>query len=255
MKFGTGYLPDPKDTRDKDISLLLSAGAPGDPIDLSKYLPPAYNQGRTSSCVGQSGSGAIYTRWGAMGYTDLRIPSASWLYSIGRMTHRSATSDKGAYIRGMCKAARQFGICPDDEMPFSVGQINEYPEPSAFRAAYDQKSVGGYYRIYDAGEKRIEAIKTALDRGYPVVYGLQIDESWYDYSAGEVLDVPDVSIGGHATFLYDYASADGGIFFGQNSWGSRWGDSGRYRIKQEALAGNAARDIWAIDTVPEDSGT
>ncbi len=256
MKFGTGYLPDPTDDRDRNISDLLSAAPPAGPkIDLEQFLPGAYNQRSTSSCVGQSGSGAIYTRAGAMGHKDRRIPSASWLYDIGRMTHGAMRKDSGTYIRGMCKAARQFGICPEESMPFRVGKINEYPRPKHFRDAYDQRSVSGYYRIYDSGQDRLKAIKTALDRGYPVVYGLRIDENWYDYSAGEVLGVPDVSIGGHATFLYGYSEADGGIFLGQNSWGTSWGDNGRYRIKQDAVAGSHARDIWAIDTVPEDSGT
>jgi C1A family cysteine protease len=203
--------------------------------------------------VGQAGSGAIYTRWGAQGVTSPRKPSPLWLYSIARATHDAEESDEGTYIRGMCQAMNVLGIAPEEDMPFDDAKVNRRPAWKAIRAAYDQRWLNGYYKIWDAGEDRLRRIKAAIDLGYPVVYGQQIDKEWFDYSGG-ILSKNTESAGGHATFLYDYNDTDD-CFMGQNSWGPSWGEEGRYRIKQGLLSGLLANDIWVFETVPRDSGT
>jgi len=254
VSFKTGWLPEPSDARDRHIDVLLSTKAPlASRPKLEDFLPSPYNQGSTSSCVGNAGAGAIFTRRGAQGTPSVRRPSAAWLYSIARATHDAEEIDDGTHIRGMFQAVKVLGIAPEEDMPLVASKVNQRPVWKAIRAAYDQRWLDGYYKIWDGGADRLTRIKAAIDLGYPVVYGLQIDKEWFDYSGG-ILSKNVESVGGHATFLYDYNDVDN-CFLGQNSWGHSWGEEGRYRIKQDLVAGLLASDIWVSETVPEDSGT
>jgi C1A family cysteine protease len=218
---------------------------------MEAHLPAPYNQVGTSSCTGQSSSGAIYTSWGAQGIKDRRIPSQLWLYDIGRAVTNTETVDEGTYIRDVFKAAKVLGVAPATVWPFVEAKVNERPDWATFRAAYDQRSLKGYYRINSVGAARILDIKRALAANHPIVYGLEIDAKWFDYKGG-LLDESKVIIGGHAMFLYGHYKDE--FFWGQNSWGPGWGEHGRYRIKQSAVANALASDLWVIDA-PHDSGT
>jgi len=35
-----------------------------------------------------------------------------------------------------------------------------------------------------------------------------------------------------------------GLFVGENSWGSRWGDDGFYLMDPAAIAADGSRDFW-----------
>jgi len=251
---GVGWKKDLADANDLDIGRLgaISGITIPESTDMEAHTPPPYDQKSTSSCVGQSASGAIYTRWGVQGATNRRIPSASWLYSIGRAVTNTETQDEGTYIRDCFKATKILGISPETSMPFNVAKINERPDWAAMRAAYDQRSLNGYYRINTTGALLVLDIKKALAAGHPVVYGLNITEEWFDYTGGIISHVGNKA-GGHATFIMGHYKDD--WFKGQNSWGDGWGENGRYRIKQSAIASVDASDFWVINTAPVDSRT
>lgn len=254
MIYRTGWRQDPPDTRDRSSELLLRSGGPlGASASLEAFLPPILNQQSTQSCVGQAGAGAIFTRWKAQGSKNTRLPSPLWLYSLARSTHDAEEEDRGTYIRGLFKACSKMGIAPEEVMPFEVSKVNVRPSWGAVRTAYDQRWLQGYYRIWGSGQERISRIKQALAKGYPVLYGMAIDDDWYSYHGGILQDTVK-SEGGHATFLYGY-NDDEGTFLGQNSWGRAWGEEGRYRITQEAIGGKFASDFWVFEAVPKDSRT
>ena len=251
---GTGWKKDLPDVNDKPITKMGAIQAITtipEQTNMEEHLPTPYNQGGSSSCTGQSASGAIYTSWGAQAAINRRIPSTRWLYSIGRGVTGTEEVDEGTYIRDVFKAAKILGVAPATVWPFSVEKVNERPDWATFRAAHDQKTLNGYYRIATVGAARILDIKRALAANHPVVFGLEIDAKWFDYTGG-LLDEAKVIEGGHAMFLYGHFKDE--FFWGQNSWGPGWGENGRYRIKQSALASILASDFWVIDA-PHDSGT
>lgn len=265
-----GWLQDAPDSRDRNITQLLSAtyaalpqmkGYIAERVNLQDALPTPLDQGPTSACVGKSIKGAIATRRKLLGMNNPkipreqweRLPSSRWPYWGGRTTHNAETLDGGTHIRGACRAMAFLGVCPEDIMPFIPEEINTPPSWNAFRAAYDQRWVQGYYRVLTSGEERIKEMKQALTAGFPIVFGMQVDSSWIGYNSG-VIERSDTSkiIGGHATFLYGYQD---GVFLGQNSWGAGWGLAGRYQLREAALTDSHVADITVIETPPFDTGT
>ena len=255
MNYGFGYREDPPDPRDLNIKdLLASLPKVGEATEINweEYLPPAFNQVNTSSCVGQSWSGAIKSAWNRDGHHDLEPPSQASIYALGRTVgdDDGILEDTGTYIRDAAKAMRHYGICPSSKWPFKVSKINAIPSWKALRAAYDQRWITGYYRIYSLGSKRLEELKQALRQGYFPVFGTSVAQNFMDYQGnGEVIQLPSGGwLGGHAMFLYGFYQDD--FFNGQNSWGPYWGDAGRYRISMEYLASPRTRDLWVVKTAP-----
>jgi C1A family cysteine protease len=114
----------------------------------------------------------------------------------------------------------------------------------ALREAYFHK-ISAYYRITNMGGDRVTSVIDALRAHHPVVYGTDVGDNWLDYRAGQVLQRSDTPVGGHATHLVGWDERLG-VFIGENSWGTRWGDNGWYLIAPEAIADPSSRDFWVI---------
>jgi C1A family cysteine protease len=88
---------------------------------------------------------------------------------------------------------------------------------------------GEYFKIFDTGDQRIKAIKSALLEGYPVVFGTRIARSFTANVGPAVIDVPhgEDLIGGHAMTIVGYKQSGGrDLFLVKNSWGTDWRESG-----------------------------
>lgn len=253
MNYGFGYREDPPDPRDLNIKDLLSSlpkVGEATEINWEEHLPPAFDQLNTSSCVANGWSGAIKSAWNRDGHHVLEQPSRAAIYALARTTHDDEIEDTGTYIRAAAKAMRHYGFCPSSKWPFKVSKINVVPSWKALRAAYDQRWITGYYRLYSLGAARIEELKQALRQGFFPVFGTAVAQNFLDYQGGEdIIQLPTGGwLGGHAMFLYGFYRDD--FFLGQNSWGPYWGNSGRYRISLEYLASVRTRDLWVVKTAP-----
>lgn len=255
-----GWRPDPRDFRDRKVSELLKGVATfGDQADWEDHCPPVKDQNQTSSCVGQSGAGAFSTIAAINGHDW--DASSLFNYFIARYLHQSHYKDAGTGLRYLFKAAQFYGVCPEKDWPFDPDdhaswstflkeRVNHDPDWNAYRKAADQKWLEGYYRIDSTGDTRIEEMKQALYEKGVIVFGMDVGKAFEDYSGG-ILDDPGPRKGGHAMFLHGYYRND--WWKGQNSWGVRWGDHGRFRLTQRTA--HRMRDIWVIKHTPAYSGT
>ena len=97
--------------------------------------------------------------------------------------------------------------------------------------------LGGYVKIFDKGDAKVDAIKKALASGNPVVVGLRApptfcnaEQAWRPYE--EFSDSYD----GQAVCIVGYDdNLIGGSIEIVNSWGSRWGNNGFTRIRYTDL--------------------
>jgi len=162
--YAIGYMPDDDypDERDKDSKELLTAIEVADSEYLTRWVVKVLNQKNLGSCVSNSGVQAL--RMSQYRQTGEIPPLASRLFGYynPRTYHDATDADRGTYIRFFFKALNKFGFCPESKMPYDTSKWADKPDFGVYRAAFDQKDPTDYYRIYETGDERVEAIKRAI---------------------------------------------------------------------------------------------
>lgn len=261
-----GHLPDPDDDKYWSFGAQLRphlAPSPGD-ADLRPYSSPRQDQGDTNTCVAQATVKALENlerqhlcqqrgispdRLGPDDHHNLSVLALYYLCRE-RMNPPTVHEDSGTYPALACECLRAFGVCTEAAWPYDPAKLLRAPSVMALRDAYVHK-VSAYYRITETGAARVQSVLDALRSNYPVVYGTNIGNNWRNYKAGQVLQLPAASLGGHATHLVGWDNR-AGAFIGENSWGADWGDDGFYWLAPEVIADASSRDFWVITGTWED---
>lgn len=158
-------------------------------------------------------------------------------------------NDTGASIRDIFKAVNKFGICKESLWPYRIENFREQPTQEAFKDGLEHQSIV-YERIYPVTK---DSIKDALNRGFPVVYGKLLYESFMSQSVAlsGIVPVPnkcrEEQVGGHAMAMFDY-QPDGVVEL--NSWGDSWGKNGTCLVPWEyVLDPKLCFDFWVFYVV------
>ena len=253
MTHGLGYLVDKPDDRDKDISLLLGTSdeEPPDHWMENNHLVDGIEGQTGEACVGFSSSKGVQTRWNIIaGEVGASMPSPGFVWFNSRKQHGAELRNSGTYIRLALREMNKIGICPEDKWPNSKLKLDYgvQPDARAYRAAFDQKTPIGYYRVAGLASHRIRAMKQALWKGHPFVFGTSVDRAFLEAKDHVVLDIPEGKlIGGHAMLATGYDEI--GVY-GPNSWTKNWGNSGWFGLTWDYMTWVQTRDIWAIDAPP-----
>jgi len=247
-----GYLPDEPDARDWNARAMLGAvrGLPTE-VSLEGLLGPVRDQGPTESCVGNAIANAIEVRLRKLGYLAEPRPSALAIYTyaraLGRLTPATKLTDTGSFPRLAMKSLREWGVPNETRWPFDASHVNdELPwdvqqQASAFR-------VTAWYRIDAVGRERVDAICHALAQGYPVVFGMDVDQAFLDAWGPGVLDAPHGDIiGGHMLAIVGYKTVNATRTLRIiNSWGRTWGDHGACNASEGLITAPGAGDFYVI---------
>ncbi len=226
----------------------MSAFAPGD-VDLRPFSSPRHNQRFTSSCVGNSVVKALEIKrimqHGHDAHVDL---SRLAVYYLARelMLPSETHLDGGTYISHAFDVLRRFGAPTEAQWPWDTSKVKSPPSFMAMRSAYLHK-ITGYFKIRSTGDGRVAEVIRCLRAGNPVVFGCNVDGSWYGLGKNHLLKPVSRSDrdGRHATVLIGYAD---GKFIGENSWGADWGDDGFYYMDPSVIAHLDSRDFWVAQT-------
>ena len=83
------------------------------------------------------------------------------------------------------------------------------------------------YKIssYATVTRSVNAIKSFLASGYPVIVGGPVDRGFMNLRSGAVLTKRKGSLGGHCYCVVGYDDAKNAFKF-QNSWGTNWASAG-----------------------------
>lgn len=190
----------------------------------------SFDQGQAGSCTGQSASGAIRLKRKLQGLPHMKShPSQFFLYANGRIVEHNLGRDDGASIRDVVQQAVLKGYC-DNTVWDSDNMHNLLLKPSD--AAYKDALNGDgskFMWINQIGEARIAAIKTAIAGKDPVIFGVDVYESFESNQAahGGRIQMPhswEKLLGGHALYMVGWDDRTQCFEF-QNSWG-QWGDHG-----------------------------
>lgn len=157
----------------------------------------------------------------------------------------SGGRDAGSSLSDNLTEVTQRGIAPDALVP-DLEWRRSYPGSGKQALAY---------RGIDAFDcPSFDAMATAVQRGFPVVYGIMIGG---DFSPGSDLWLPDYSRGGggHAMLGVGLCQkADRWGLLTVNSWASSWGKRGCAVLPESYFTSTPFTDGWALRStvVPDD---
>lgn len=253
----TGWLQDLRDPRDLGMTDLVRAPlvsvAPS--ADLSRARGKRLEQGLASACVSFAKARAIQMATELQGAPTLI--SCLFDYHIARAQEWAGTRvedrpplhDRGSYPRVSMTATRHVGFIPEASMPYDDLAVNNAPGPDHFLEAFPLRSLT-YYAIDETGPARIAAVQLALSRGFPIVFGMIVDQAFLDHQgAHPVMGIDLANVAGRH-MMTALAVTDGLVLF-DNWWGKDWGfDDGMGLMTNELFHSPMVGDIYAITAVP-----
>jgi C1A family cysteine protease len=243
-----GFRPEPDSPKHWSFEDKLRARmvrVTGGDVDLREFTSPRHNQGSTGSCVAQATCKAFEIKRimqkGHEAHIDLSRLAIYW-FARNLMLPKETHIDDGTYISHAFDAMRRFGVPPESAHPWDKAALFDAPSWDAMRQAYLCK-LDAFYKIRSTGQKRVDMVVQALQAGNPVVFGTNADNSWHSYKKGQVLKAvsEDDKSGRHATVLVGIKD---GLFIGENSWGTGWGDDGFYLMDPSCIGDNVSKDFW-----------
>jgi len=246
-----GHRPDPDNIEYNQFSSSIFGAHPPmftKDADLRPFSSPRHNQRQTSTCAAQSTIKAVeikrIQKYGQQAHVALSVLD---LYYGARdlMNPKETHIDEGTNIYLACEVLKRFGVCREELNPFKEENICKPTPVMATREAYMNK-INNSFRITSTGSNRVDDVITNLRMGNPVVFGTEIDNSWFMYGSnspalGPVK--PEDSKGGHATCLVGWVD---GLFIDENSWDIDWGDNGFAYLQPEVIAASNSTDFWVI---------
>jgi hypothetical protein len=225
-----GILPSPPDPRDYHVEDMPVAALRVPPQQFLPKSPIILDQKNTGYCAGASGAGIANSYYHYFGKLPERSFSMTFLYWLAK-EYDGIPHLEGTYIRTILKIMHKYGVASESTAPFSLSKISI--SPSALREAENYK-IEAYSRLRTVGE-----IQKAIAKGLYIIMGTLVTRHNWNRPGG-FLSYPSGELyGGHATYGDGYdnflSHAHQGYFFNQNSWGSYWGDGGRFYLPYDYL--------------------
>ena len=214
---------------------------------------PILDQGDLGSCTANVTSSAILFYLKQYKLKEYQ-PSRLYIYYFSRLLEGTINEDSGCDIRNVLKAISKYGACDELLYPYDISKFTVKPPNYCI--------IDGKSRIknirYLSIEQNLRVIKNCLYRGYPIILGVNMYES---FESKESLDsgniqLPDINneknLGFHCILLiwYNESNKDDKFFIFINSWGENVGFNGLFNIPYEyILTNDLASDFWAIDYI------
>ena len=158
-------------------------------VDLRQYCSPIEDQGQLGSCTGNAIAGLMECLNRKAGKTvDV---SRLFIYYEERALEGSITQDAGAYIRDGIKVVNKKGAPLESIWPYNINKFATRPTQAAY--------TDGLKRVASTYEKctNLAAIKNALARGFPVVIGFDVYDSFYNIGANGIMTYPNALLNTH----------------------------------------------------------
>ena len=234
MEHKLGWLKDPRDERDYKRGAVI-VHLP-DKVDLSAILPSVRDQGNLGSCTGFGIGGnltgcakdqGVYTEWF----------SPTWIYNGGRLLEGTLDEDSGCYPRDNLEFIREYGCLLEHFRPYKDTLDETDPTDWGLNDEAAKYPIIKYTRLVDG----VDGILSALADGYLVSIGSPWYDSWFYPDAGGNLPEDYLYVaGGHEYLCYGYDKVRQ-VLLCQNSWGTGWGNSGKFTVPFSAI------EYWKYD--------
>lgn len=215
-------------------------------IDLRKFCPPIYDQGKLSS----STANAL-----AFGYqyvelinndTNTFMPSRLFIYYNARKNENTVDTDSGASLSDSIKSLKYIGVCSESEWKYDISSFNIKPDNEYYNSA-KLHQVNIFYAI----KQDLQQLKAALIQGFPFVFGFVVYSNFDNIKVKStgLMEMPnknDIVVGSHAVAAIGFNDKEK-HFIIRNSWGNEWGDDGHFYMPYEFILNpKYASDFWGI---------
>lgn len=248
-----GWLPDLPDHRDLKFTRPSTVEFKTVRLGDTCKLPPIVDQGNLGSCTANGLATIIgfnLLNQHAQDEVAWFQPSRLFIYYEERAIEHTIKWDAGAQIRDGIKVLANSGT-PDEKLwPYVVSKFATRPPQTAYKSAANYQAIE-YQRI-DNTDKG--ALLQALYEGFPIVFGFSVYQSFESDTVAKTGIVPmpgadESFLGGHCMVIDGYdVTTD--RFEGPNSWGTSWGNAGRYSIGADYLTNaQLADDFWIVNLI------
>lgn len=214
-------------------------------VDLRQYCSTIEDQGQLGSCTGNAIAGIIeYLNRKANKNIDV---SRLFIYYEERVLEGTVLQDSGAYIRDGIKVVNKKGAPLESIWPYNVNKFAIRPNAAAYADGL-KRTAGSYEKVVN-----FAGVKNALARGFPVVIGFDVYESFYNIGTNGIMPYPNVNteqlLGGHAVAIVGY-NDNTQRFICRNSWGTSWADRGYFYMPYRVIQNTTmSSDFWIITSV------
>lgn len=218
---------------------------------IQEYTPIS-QQGNIGSCAANAGADALEIVLANSRLDKTNIPQVSrkYLYWAARSLDGNQDVDAGTYIRSIMHQMHRVGVCSEEDWPYDEN-YGQAPSLEATIRASENK-IDGYSRIAHVGDQRVLDIASAIEKGYPVVFGTGVGKELMGLSADAVMSPPKSIVGYHALVVTGYRVVDGRVQFRiRNSWGEEWGDNGRCWFDEDYMTSPMTSDLWVVTKMRE----
>lgn len=206
--------------------------------DLSEFVPPICNQGKTQSCVAWSTAYNAYTIQYAYknNIRDTEQLSKIALSAMFPYKQISPDCNNGSSIEAVAEKIISNGNVLYSE--FNGDGCMLPPSAELFDRAKQNKPVKDFVKVFDeyntANEKIFNTKQQIAVYGTPVIVGMQVFESLHTYKNTDDFYIPSGPLNEyHAVVVVGYNMKGFKIV---NSWGSNWGKGGFFWISFDDFA-------------------
>ena len=215
-------------------------------VDLRQHMPAPQDQGDIGSCVAHSVTAALRFIRIKAGVPDVPLSRLQSYYDY-REIEGTVGEDAGGEIRNAIKCAAKIGIAAEDLWPYDADRFCIMPPNEAYTIARPLRGLA-----YERVPVSMRSLKLALARGFPVVVGLSLYESFESAAVEKTGVVPmpklktEGMVGCHAMVCVGYGQRLG-YFTVRNSWGADFGVGGNCFIPESYLGSTLyASDFWQV---------
>jgi C1A family cysteine protease len=223
---------------------------------------PVEDQGNLGSCTANAGDNVSKIR-SATATGNYFNGSRLALYKWAR-DYDGSSGDVGSYLSSMAWVLANIGVPPETAWPYNISQFEVEPPQSVKDLAAADKTTKELRLDASNQNTTIANIKAAIAPNdvlppcYPVMYGYDVPESFFNTGSDGNMPAPSGGIaGGHANVFIGYddnhsGNYDGskGAFYSKNSWGAGWGAKGYWWMPYTFFSNTSyeAGDCWAVIT-------
>jgi C1A family cysteine protease len=222
-------LPDPRDVQADASEIPVR-----DEVDpRGEYMTPVYDQLQLGSCTANAVAAAIDAARIVDGQQPI-YPARLGIYWLERfIEHVAPTRDSGAMGRDGFKAARNYGVLPESDLPYtddkSSPAFTSDPRQNP-KWASDHWQLGDKYKSVP---RSLATFKRVLSNRQTIAFGFRVPSSFESAEMAQtgIMAAPDendLTNDGHEVLAVGYLRSEPHYCLVRNSWGTGWGIDGYF---------------------------